>query len=247
MNEQVAVIVQARMGSTRLPGKVLADLAGAPMLVRILERLKRCEHVDHWVVATTTLPADDPIVELAHDVPSVCVTRGSETDVLRRYHEANAAIGADIVVRITADCPLVEPPVVDRSIDMLRKDSAVDYVSNCMRRTFPRGLDVEVIRATALSTAHREATRADDREHVTPFIWRQPHRFRLVDLVDTSDNSDLRWTVDTPADLAVIRRIYDALYPTNPHFNYAEALAYVRSHPHIMDMNRHVSQKHIQQ
>ena len=149
------------------------------------------------------------------------------------------------MVRITADCPLIEPTVVDRCITTLRADPTLDYVSNCQHRTYPRGLDVEAIRASALTAAHREATSPSDREHVTPYVWRQPQRFHLADLTDTSDNSDLRWTVDTPEDLELIRRIYDALYPTNPHFDYSDALRYVREHPSLTHINDHVAQKQI--
>ncbi len=240
---KVVAIVQARMGSTRLPGKVMKPLLGEPMLARLLERLARCVTVDDIVVATTNDGTEQPIVALA-DSSSVHVFRGSEDDVLGRYHGAAQHYAADVVVRITADCPLIAPEVVDECVEAFLA-SEVDYASNVFKRTYPRGLDTEVLSRAALETAHNEATIPSDREHVTPFVWRQPQRFRLLDVTDVENHSDLRWTVDTPEDFELISRIYSALYPTNPAFSYRDVLRLLSEHPEWSDINRHVEQKKV--
>lgn len=239
---RVVVIVQARMGSTRLPGKVLMDLEGRPMLERQLERLARARTPDAIVVATTTDARDQPIVDLAGrlDVP---VTRGSEEDVLDRYARAARAHNARLVVRVTADCPLIDPSVLDRCVHTLVDDPSLDYVSNTLERTFPRGLDVEVLTRDALETAALHATDPADREHVTRFIWRQLDRFRLGSVKDSADHSHLRWTVDTPDDLSVIRAVYRDLLPRTPQFDYQDVLAHAEAFPHVHALNAHVSQR----
>ena len=242
-NPRVVVIVQARMGSTRLPGKVLASIRGEPMIVRQLERLLRCRHVDVLVVATTDLAGDDPVVDAVGRLPGVGVFRGSEEDVLARYVGAARATGAEVIVRITADCPLIEPTVVDRCVLTMHENPDAEYVSNVHRRTYPRGLDTEVVRAEALETAYTEATHPFEREHVTPFIWRRPERFVMVDVTAADDHSHLRWTVDTPQDLGLIERVYEALHPTEPDFCYERVLRLFREHPELARINADVVQK----
>ena len=240
---KIVAIVQARMGSTRLPGKVMKPLLGEPMLARLLERLARCAKLDDIVVATTDDGSEQPIVELV-DALDVHVFCGSEDDVLGRYHGAAQRCGADVVVRITSDCPLIAPEIVDKCVeDFLASGGEVDYASNVFTRTYPRGLDTEVFSVGALETAFNEATTPPDREHVTPFVWRQPQRFRLLDVVATEDHSDLRWTVDTPEDFELVNKIYGALYPTNPAFSYRDVLRLLGEHPEWSDLNRHVEQK----
>lgn len=201
-------VVQARMGSTRLPGKVLADLGGRPVLQLMLERLTRA-HVDRLVVATSNRPGDDPVADLAEAL-GVPVVRGSEADVLGRFLLALDRFPADDVVRLTADCPLIDPLVVDAAIGLHRRTGA-DYTSNTLERTFPDGLDVEVVRAEALCTAAAEATRPDEREHVTPFLHHHPDRFTLASLETAEQLGHERWTLDTPADLERLRTIVDRL------------------------------------
>lgn len=240
---RVVIIVQARMGSSRLPGKVLAPLAGAPMLARQLERLSRCKLADQIVIATTDRPDDTRIVNLAVALgyPSF---RGPEDDVLSRFLGAASESQADVIVRVTADCPMIDAGVVDAAIGAYLKNSdRITYVSNSLVRTYPRGLDVEVFSMEVLAVAAAESVSASDREHVTPFIWRQPERFPRYDLTDEEDNSDLRWTVDTPEDLELIRELYALLVPDEPAFTYKDALALVRRTPHLADINRHVRQK----
>ncbi len=239
---RVVVVVQARMGSSRLPGKVLMDLHGRPLLERQIERLRRSLTPDAIVIATSTHAHDDAIADLATTL-GIGVFRGDEEDVLARYAGAAAASHADIVVRITADCPLVDPEVLDRCVARLLEDDDLDYVSNTLQRTYPRGLDVEVFTRAVLDRAHHEARDPDDREHVTRFVWRQPERFRLGGVAEREDHSALRWTVDTQEDLDVVRAVYDDLYPTRPDFGYADALAHAAEHPDVHARNRHVRQK----
>ena len=240
--QRVVIVVQARMGSSRLPGKVLMDLHGRPLLERQIERLRRSRTADAIVVATSTHARDDVIAELAERL-GVGVFRGHEDDVLARYAGAAEAFQADVVVRITADCPLVDPEILDRCVERLLDDDGLDYVSNTLQRTYPRGLDVEVVRRAVLERTRHEATDPADREHVTRFVWRQPERFRLGGVADGEDRSALRWTVDTHDDLEVVRSVFDALYPERPDFSYADALAHAAAHPDVHARNRHVPQK----
>jgi spore coat polysaccharide biosynthesis protein SpsF len=241
---RIVILVQARMGSSRLPGKVLRDVAGKPLVARVLERLERATKADAIVVATTDRASDDVLVEVVESFPRIGVFRGPEEDVLARFEAAARTHDADVVVRVTSDCPLIEPAVVDRCIEaLLTSRPAADYAANGLRRTFPRGLDTEVFTFEALRAAHSEATSASDREHVTPYIYRHPRRFRLVSVEDDEDHSSLRWTVDTAEDLELVRRIYEALLPVDPAFEYRDVLALLDEHPTWSDINRHVPQK----
>ena len=224
-----AAILQARMSSTRLPGKVMKPLAGAPMIERQLERLRRCATLDRLVVATSDDASDDPLAAHLTGL-GVDVHRGPLDDVLGRVLGAMDACGiTGDVVRLTADCPLADPHVIDDGV-RLRAKLGVDYVSNGRRRTYPHGLDMEVFTAEALRVAGREATDAYDREHVTPFIYHHPERFSLADLVQDRDESRLRWTVDTAEDYAFVERVYAALYPQNPAFTSDDVRALPFSH-----------------
>jgi spore coat polysaccharide biosynthesis protein SpsF len=211
-------ILQARMSSTRLPGKVLAPVLGEPMIGRQLERLARAERLDRVVVATSIDPSDDPLAAWCEGRGQT-VFRGSLDDVLDRFHGAMAlAPDADTIVRLTADCPLADPQVIDAVIAH-HLSAGADYTSNTPAvRTYPHGLDAEVMRREALETAWREAREPYEREHVTPFIYRNPQRFRIESLSRQPSLAHLRWTVDFPADLAFVRGVYARLYPQNPAF-----------------------------
>jgi spore coat polysaccharide biosynthesis protein SpsF len=206
------VVVQARMTSTRLPGKVLMDVAGAPMLAQQLRRLRRCRALDDIVVATTTNATDDPLVRLA-DAEGVRWYRGSEHDVLGRYAAAAREAGAELVVRSTADCPLIDPGIVDLVVTTLAEHADdTDYASNVVRRTHPQGLDVEALFGDVLARLDRMARSAPAREHVTYFVLRErPELFAVRAVAESDDSSTYRWTVDTPEDLAFVRRIYESL------------------------------------
>lgn len=230
-----AIVVQARMGSTRLPGKVLKDIAGRPMLSYQMERLRRVKRAERIVVATTDQPADDAVERFCQKEKIACV-RGSEHDVLARYHLAIERFPADVVVRITADCPLIDPAIVDEAIAAYEPD----YVSNMLETTYPYGMAVEVFSAQALREAHREAKDPAEREHVTPFIYRHPERYRLRSLTMAPNLSHHRWTVDTPEDFELVSRLLKTL---KPHFTLQDVLAVLDQHPDWCAINAHVEQK----
>ncbi|HEU0258045.1 MAG TPA: glycosyltransferase family protein [Burkholderiales bacterium] len=230
-----AIVVQARMGSSRLPGKVLKDIAGRPMLSYQMERLRRVKRAERIVVATTDQPADDAVERFCQKEKIACV-RGSEHDVLARYHLAIERFPADVVVRITADCPLIDPAIVDEAIAAYEPD----YVSNMLETTYPYGMAVEVFSAQALREAHREAKDPAEREHVTPFIYRHPERYRLRSLTMAPNLSHHRWTVDTPEDFELVSRLLKTL---KPHFTLQDVLAVLDKHPDWCAINAHVEQK----
>ena len=239
---KVVAIIQARMGSTRLPGKVLLDLAGEPMLARSVERTRRAQTLDEVVVATTVQPADEAIVQLCAERGWPCF-RGSEEDVLDRYSRAASTHQADVVVRITSDCPLIEPEVVDCVVrEFLERQPEVDYACNTLpRRTFPQGLDTEVLRLDVLEEAWRKDHNLAWREHVTPYIRRNPELFRIHSIMNDVDHSHMRWTVDTAEDLAFVRCIYN--YFGHDQFSWQEVLAVLKEHPEWLEINRDVKQK----
>ena len=239
---KVVAIIQARMGSTRLPGKVLLDLAGKPMLARVVERTRQAQMLDEVVVATTVQPADEAIARLCTDRGWLCF-RGSEEDVLDRYYRAAITHRADVVVRITSDCPLIEPEIVDRLVcAFLDGQPEVDYACNTLpKRTFPRGLDTEVMRFDALKHAWREDNNPAWREHVTLYIQRNPDLFCIHGIMNEVDHSHMRWTVDTPQDLAFVRRTYEHF--GHDRFSWREVLTVLEEHPEWLEINRHVQQK----
>jgi len=231
---KTVAVVQARTGSTRLPGKVLAEVGGRPMLVQELRRLRDARTLSEIVVATTTQPRDDVVAELA-EAEGVRCFRGDEDDVLRRYVEAARSSAADVVVRLTADCPLIDPGLVDQVAGTLVAGVAeFDYVSNVVRRTYPQGLDAEALFVDTLERVDRLARSREAREHVTWFITSErPELFVIGSVTDDHDNSDLRWTVDTPTDLELVRRLYDDLDLDASALDYRTILAHVRAHPEL--------------
>jgi spore coat polysaccharide biosynthesis protein SpsF len=239
---RVVAIIQARLGSTRLPGKVLKPLAGQPMLARVVERTRRAKRVHETAVATTGAAQDDPIADLCAS-RAWPFTRGSEGDLLDRYHAAAIEHRADAVVRVTSDCPLIDPGIIDRVVDAFEKGNC-DYSSNTLEpRTFPRGLDVEVVGFQALDRAWREDTNPQWREHATPYIYRHPERFRLRPVRNDRDLSFHRWTVDTPEDYELTRRIYDHF--RDDRFAWTDVLKVLDEHPDWVQINRHVQQKSV--
>ncbi len=237
-------IMQARSGSTRLPRKVLLDIAGRPMLSQVLRRVKEIELCDDIVVATTQSAEDNEVVALA-DLEGVRWYRGSDQDVLDRYVEAARESRADVVVRITADCPLLDPDESNRVIAALSHPSAsVDYASNVLRRTLPRGLDTEAFTMDALLRVAAFATSRPAREHVTWLIHTErPDLFTVRSVTAASDDSDLRWTVDTAEDLDVVRRGYSALGLDRRIAPWTEVRDHFRSHPELIAINASVHQK----
>jgi glutamate-1-semialdehyde 2,1-aminomutase/spore coat polysaccharide biosynthesis protein SpsF len=229
-------IIQARMGSSRLPGKTMADVEGHPMVWHVAKRVQLAHKVDRVVIATSTAPTDDVIFNLCQTTGIRC-HRGSETDVLDRFYQAACAENADTIVRVTADCPLIDPAVVDRVIELFQQGN-LDYVSNAMVRTFPDGLDTEVFSAAALETAWRDGQMSSDREHVTPYL--RSGKFRTANVINPDTASGhYRWTVDEPIDLEFVRAIY-AAFRNQPSFGMADILNLVRQNPALATMNDHI-------
>lgn len=238
---RVGAIIQARMGSSRLPGKVLADIEGRTMLARVIDRVRLAREVHDVLVATSDAAGDDAVAAAAA-AEGLTAVRGSEHDVLDRYVQAARHARLDVVVRVTADCPLLDPDLTDAVIRLvIDGQGQVDYAANTLRRTFPRGLDVEVAPMATLERAWREARSLHERAHVFPWVYEVPGRCRLAGVTHDTDWSHLRWTVDTPEDLAAVRGIYRAL--AGRAFRWRDVLAVVAANPALADVNAGVRQK----
>jgi spore coat polysaccharide biosynthesis protein SpsF len=237
----IVIVIQARMGSSRLPGKVMLSLRGKSVLSHVIQRALAVSNATAVYVATSDLDADD-VIEVEAVRYGAAAFRGSESDVLSRYYGTAVQAQADHIVRITSDCPLLDPQVVERIIDEHLR-SGVDYTSNTHQRTYPRGLDVEVFTMEALEEAYLNANQPSQREHVTPYIYQNPDRFHMEHVLHREDCSSHRWTLDTPEDWKVIHAIYEGLYPVKPMFSWLDALEYVDSRPEIPTWNEHVEQK----
>lgn len=229
-------VIQARVSSSRLPGKVLAPVLGEPMLARMVERVLRAEALDKLVVATSADPSDDPLTAVCESAGVGCF-RGSLDDVLDRFHGAATAFGADHVVRLTGDCPLADPDVID-DVVRLHLTGGYDYTSNVCPPTFPDGLDVEVATMATIAVAWRAADRTAQREHVTLWIRDNGERFRIGNLTHEPDLSGRRWTVDEPEDFAFVSRVYGELYPASPDFRMDDVLALLERCPELSDINQ---------
>lgn len=230
------------MGSTRLPGKVLAHLGGETVLARVARRLSRANLVHQVVIATSMQAADLAIVKECDRLQLPCF-RGAESDVLDRYYAASHEFHADVIVRVTSDCPLIDPQIVDRTISVFQGATA-DYASNVVRRTYPRGLDVEVFTRQALERAWSEAREAYQREHVTPYFNEHPERFRIASDSWDEDYSQFRWTLDTYEDLKLIRTIYSR-FDNRDDFGWQKALALMIREPWLAELNCHIVQKEV--
>lgn len=235
-SSKVVAIVQARMGSTRFPGKVLEEIAGHPMIWQVVNRVRMARTVDNVTVATSTESSDRAVADFCAKEGIPCF-RGSETDVLDRFYQAAKVFKADAIVRITADCPLVDPQVVDKVVSTYLQDG-YDYVTNTMRYTYPDGLDVEVFSFSALEIAWHEARFPAERQHVTPYI-RRSGRFRLHNVESEVDLSsrNLRWTVDETADLEFVRAIYAQFGNGQTPFGLADVLQLLEEEPHLVEIN----------
>jgi spore coat polysaccharide biosynthesis protein SpsF len=239
---KVVAIIQARMGSTRLPGKVLMDLGGASVLSRVVHRLRRCSQLEEIVIATTDQAADQVIVASCAQLGVACF-RGSETDVLDRYHRAAEAFSAGAVVRITSDCPLIDPAVVDNVIQTFL-DKQADFACNVCPRMYPRGLDTEVFTKQALARVASLSNQPYQREHVTALFYEQPNQFRVVAVPGQRDYSHYRWTVDTHEDIQLLRSIY-AHFDNRDDFSWQEAVSLLQQSPELSALNAHVQQKEV--
>ncbi len=232
-SRSVIAIIQARMGSTRLPGKVLADLSGKTILWHVVSRVRHVRAVDRIVVATTLGASDDKIVRWCDDEGVACF-RGSSEDVLDRYYRAALEYDAATIVRITSDCPLLDPSLVDMAIAKFQA-GGYDHVS--VGGNYPDGLDTEVFSFAALASAWKEAVLGSEREHVTPFIWKQPERFRLFGFSAQEDYRAMRWTVDDERDLRFVRAVSDGLGRRDKPFGMQEILDYLKLHPQLLEIN----------
>jgi|SaaInlStandDraft_3_1057020.scaffolds.fasta_scaffold37017_2 spore coat polysaccharide biosynthesis protein SpsF len=240
---KTGIVVQARMTSTRLPGKVMKNILGRPMLSYLMERLKRVQNADDIIIATTTNREDEAIVEFCHSNGITCY-RGSEHDVLSRYYEAAEASDLDVIVRITSDCPLIDPAVIEDLISCyIDEKEHLDYLSNTQLRTYPRGMDVEVFSFESLTTAHLEACEASEREHVTVHMYSCPTKYRIASSSLEIDHSEHRWTVDTPEDFEFVSAVFEEIYPENPLFTMEDVLSLVKKNPHLSEINAHIEQK----
>tara|TARA_B100000780_G_C21063033_1_gene427375 strand:- start:283 stop:1056 length:774 start_codon:yes stop_codon:yes gene_type:complete len=234
-NVRVVAIIQARMGSSRLPGKVLAEIDGQPLLGILISRVKSSKSLDQIVIATTTEKADDILCDWLIN-EGVEYFRGSERDVLDRFWQCAKLYRADIIVRITADDPLKDSEIIDKALGMLKRSESVDYVSNTLKPTYPEGLDVEVFRFSALKKANAEATLASEREHVTPYIWKNRAKFKSLNFEMTPNLSDWRWTVDKSEDLEFVRSLL-RLVGNDMFTGYQDLIEIVNKNPLLRDIN----------
>lgn len=239
----IVCIVQTRMGSTRLPGKVMKEVLGKPLLEYQIERLKRSKLINNIVVATTLEERDDVLEDFSDGLKIDCY-RGSENDVLNRYYEAAKQFKADIIVRVTSDCPLIDPDVLDEVISFYL-DNEYDYVSNVFKRAYPRGLDVELFSMNALESAEKNSTSAAEREHVTYQIYSNEDKYKIGHAEKKFDYSQHRWTVDTDDDFLLIKNIIEYLYPQNKNFRMQDVLDTLNLFPEWFYINNHIEQKKV--
>lgn len=242
---RIEAYIQARMGSTRLPGKVLKKVLDKPLLAFLVERVAQSKEIDEMMILTTDQSEDDVIAQFCNENHLLCF-RGSEEDVLDRYYQAALLRCPEGIVRITADCPLIDPEVIDQVVRTFREaHSLIDYVSNSLERTFPRGLDVEVFSFKALEESFQHAVQPEEREHVTLYLYRHPEIFHLKNIAHYPSLAHYRWTVDTPEDFALVRLILEHLYPVCPSFRLNDILQLLAKHPDWMKLNAHIQQKSI--
>lgn len=242
------IIIQARMGSERLPGKVLISIKGKSVLAHIVERLRHCNRIQDIVVATSVERKDDVIEDECNNINVKCF-RGSEEDVLSRYYNAALKNKADLIIRITGDCPVIDYSIIDKMIEKfckLDEMKKIDYMSNfdIMKNTFPRGMDVEIIKMETLKIAYEYAEKLSEREHVTPYIYNNPNKFKLMGY--TNEGEDLscyRLTLDTKEDFKLIEVIYENLYEKDNNFGMNDIINFIKSNPKVLDINKNVIQK----
>jgi len=233
---KIVAIIQARMGSTRLPGKTLVDIVGKPLLVHVIERIQASKTVNEIIVATTTNAEDQAILRLANQY-HVSTYAGSVDDVLDRFYQAAKQVYADIIVRITADDPFKDPEVLDEIVKYFLSHPELDYVSNTIEPTYPEGLDIEVFSYKVLERTWEEAQLPSDREHVTPYIWKNPGKFRIANIKYKENLSHLRWTLDYEKDLFFARKVYSHLCHKGV-FLMNDILTLLQAEPGFSDINQ---------
>jgi spore coat polysaccharide biosynthesis protein SpsF len=243
VNKKVLVIIQARMGSTRLPEKIFKDIVGKPMLWHMINRLKCSKKINDVVIAIPDSALNDKLESFVKELGVNCF-RGDEDDVLSRYYGAAVKFQGDIIVRLTSDCPLIDPVVTDSTIEA-HLNSESDYTYKGPRGNYPRGLDTEVFNLTVLKKIYHEATRLYEREHVTPYIYQHPELFEInvIQAVGKLKRPELRLTVDTEEDLLLVREIYRHLYQNNKIFYIEDIIDLLDLQPELMSINAHIEQK----
>lgn len=232
----ILALLQARMTSSRLPGKVLKPILGRPMLERQVERILRSQRIDRLIVATSLTPEDDAIRALCKSIGIDCF-RGDLENVLDRFYQAARQYNPEHLIRLTGDCPLTDPVLIDELADFY-VERECDYASNCHEPTLPDGLDAEIFSFTALEQTWKEAVLPSHLEHVTLFIRSHPERFKIVCYKYHQDLSHFRWVVDEPEDLEFVRRIYEILYPVKPDFQTEDILALLEREPKLVEINK---------
>lgn len=244
-NKRIVATIEARMTSTRLPGKVLLEAAGKPMLQHMIERLQRVPSLDGVVVATTVNATDDPIVQLAERL-GVGYFRGSEDDVLQRVLDAARAHDVDVIVETTGDCPLIDPVLVEACVQGYIM-AGVDYVSNILERTYPIGMDTQVFATDVLADVAARTSDAADHEHVSLYIYRHPEIYTLKNMPGPAEltRPKLGLTLDTPEDYRLLRAVFEALYPQNPAFSLGDVLNLLDTDPKLGEINAHIRRKHV--
>ena len=244
---KTVAIIQARLGSQRLSGKVLRELCGRSMIAHVLERVQQAKRLDEVWLATSTNTENDALEAEVTRLGFPCF-RGSEEDVLARYHGAALAAGADVIARITSDCPMYDPMVLDRMLERfhegMQESPPADFMSSVFERRFPRGLDTELFTFPALERIFKEATLPNEREHVTPHFYHHPEKFRGLSWVGEKDFSAYRWTVDTPEDWEFVQTVYQALWRPDRLFTTENVLELLEQRPELAAMNAHVEQKY---
>lgn len=241
--DKVVIIIQARMSSSRLPGKVLKPLCGKPIVNHVVERASRAKLAQEVVIATSTDPSDDVLFKHCQENSIKC-SRGSLNNVLDRYVQAGKEHKADIVVRVTSDCPLIDPEVIDKVISAFKLNNA-DYAANNLVRKYPRGLDTEVVSFPVLEKIQQFDLKPYHTEHVTPYIYENKEQFSMVS-VEADDEwayPDWRWCVDEPDDFEFVRRVYDGVYPSNHQFLTKDVFEFIKANPSLPEINLAVQQK----
>ncbi len=238
---KIAAIIQARMGSSRLPGKVMKKVLDKSLLEYQIERLQKSINIDEIIIAAPSSIHDQPIVDLGKKM-NVKTFTGSETNVLERFYLAASKYSCEHIVRLTGDCPLIDPAVVDQCVSFYKANS-YDYVSNTLTRTFPRGMDTEVFSFSLLEEAYDRASKDFEKEHVTPYFYTQKGKFNIGQFENKKDLSHLRLTVDTAADFRLVKWVIEKLYPIKPDFILNDIVELLNAHPEIIEINQHINQK----
>lgn len=241
----VLCIIQARLGSTRLPGKVLKKLSGKSVLEHVIYRVSKSNLIDQIIVATTTNKEDDKIIDECLKI-GVNYYRGDENNVLSRYYETAFDKGYETIIRITSDCPLIDPKIIDNMIRYFNNENEkyrLDYLSNSLKETFPRGFDVEIFTFNSLKEAYENATLEYEKEHVTPYIYLNQDKFTIKNYYNSNKYQNYRLTLDTYEDYLVIKNIYDNIYKEDRMFFYEDIISYLNQYPEIANINQHIKQK----